>query len=59
VVPPATAATNSPGHAIQEAAHEAEEEVEAKAAMGFLGGPTVWGLLVILALLFVYAIGDW
>jgi hypothetical protein len=31
-----------------------EEEVEAKAAMGFLGGPIVWALLVILALLLVY-----
>jgi uncharacterized protein len=36
------------------AAHEVEEEVEARAAMGFLGGPIVWGLLVILALLLVY-----
>ena len=35
-------------------AHEVEEEVETKAAMGFLGGPIVWGLLVILALLLVY-----
>jgi carbon monoxide dehydrogenase subunit G len=59
VVPPATAETNSPGHIIQEAAHEVEEEVEKKAAMGFLGGPIVWGLLVILALLFVYAVGGW
>jgi carbon monoxide dehydrogenase subunit G len=56
VEPPATAHTNAPGHTIQEAAHEVEEEVEAKAAMGFLGGPIVWGLLVILALLFVYVI---
>jgi carbon monoxide dehydrogenase subunit G len=54
--PPATARTNAPGHTLQEAAHEVEEEVEAKAAMGFLGGPIVWGLLVILALLFVYVI---
>ena len=43
-------------HTIEEVAHEVEEEVEAKAAMGFLGGPMVWGLLVILALLFVYVI---
>ena len=56
VPPPATAHANAPGHTIQEAAHEVEEEVEGKAAMGFLGGPTVWGLLVILALLFVYVI---
>jgi uncharacterized protein len=39
---------------VEHAAHEVEEEVEAKAAMGFLGGPIVWGLLVILALLLVY-----
>jgi carbon monoxide dehydrogenase subunit G len=57
-VPPAPAAENTPGHIIQEAAHEVEEEVEAKAAMGFLGGPIVWGLLVMLALLFVYVIAD-
>jgi carbon monoxide dehydrogenase subunit G len=56
VVPPATTASRSPGHTIEEAAHEVEEEVEAKAAIGFLGGPIVWGLLIILAVLFVYAI---
>ena len=39
---------------VEHAAHEVEEEVEAKAAMGFLGGPIVWALLVILALLLVY-----
>jgi len=43
-------------HEVEEAVHEVEEEVEAKAAMGFLGGPMVWGLLVILALLLVYLI---
>jgi hypothetical protein len=43
-------------HDVEEVAHEVEEEVEAKAAAGFLGGPIVWGLLVILALLFVYVI---
>ena len=41
---------------VEEVAREVEEEVEAKAAMGFLGGPIVWGLLVILALLLVYVI---
>lgn len=41
-------------HGIQDVAQEVEEEVETKAAMGFLGGPMVWGLLVILALLLVY-----
>jgi uncharacterized protein len=39
---------------VEHAAHEVEEEVEAKAAMGFLGGPIVWALLVILAMLLVY-----
>jgi carbon monoxide dehydrogenase subunit G len=52
----AAAAAEGPVHMIEEAAHEVEEEVEAKAAMGFLGGPIVWALLVILALLFVYVI---
>jgi carbon monoxide dehydrogenase subunit G len=41
---------------VEHVAHEVEEEVEAKAAMGFLGGPIVWGLLVILALLLVYVV---
>jgi carbon monoxide dehydrogenase subunit G len=53
---PSLGAGEGPVHTIQEAAHEVEEEVEAKAAMGFLGGPVVWGLLVMLALLFVYVI---
>jgi carbon monoxide dehydrogenase subunit G len=63
---PAAAVAESaatPGSAISEAVHnvehaaeEVEEEVEAKAAMGFLGGPVVWGLLVILALLLVYVV---
>jgi carbon monoxide dehydrogenase subunit G len=41
---------------VEEVAREVEEEVEAKAAMGFLGGPIVWALLVILALLLVYGL---
>ena len=41
---------------VEHVAHEVEEEVEAKAAMGFLGGPIVWGLLAILALLLVYVL---
>ena len=59
----APAATNSPSHRVgdvvhdvEEVAQEVEQEVEKKAAVGFLGGPIVWGLLVILALLFVYVI---
>jgi carbon monoxide dehydrogenase subunit G len=39
---------------VEEVAREVEEEVEAKAAVGFLGGPYGWGLLVILALVLVY-----
>ena len=41
---------------VEHVAQEVEEEVEAKAAMGFLGGPIVWALLVILALLLVYVV---
>jgi len=41
---------------IEEVAHEVEEEVEKKAAIGFLGGPYTWGLLVILALIVIYII---
>jgi hypothetical protein len=41
---------------VEEVAREVEEEVEGKAAIGFLGGPYVWGLLVILALLLVYGL---
>ena len=42
---PATLATAAPAHphTIQEAAHEVEEEIEAKAAVGFLGGPNRLG----------------
>jgi carbon monoxide dehydrogenase subunit G len=39
---------------VEEVAREVEQEVEGKAAVGFLGGPYVWGLLVILALVVVY-----
>ena len=55
---PATAETNAPGASIQSLAREAEQEVEREAAVGFLGGPIVWALLVILALLFVYVIAS-
>jgi carbon monoxide dehydrogenase subunit G len=55
-VPPATAETNASGASIGHLAHEVEEEIEREAAVGFLGGPIVWGLLVILALLFLYVI---
>jgi carbon monoxide dehydrogenase subunit G len=51
----AGAALDSPG-TFQHLAHEVEEEVAREAAIGFLGGPIVWALLVMLALLFVYVI---
>jgi len=53
---PATAATNAPGASIQDMARGVEQEVEREAAVGFLGGPIVWGLLTILVLLGVYLI---
>ena len=43
-------------HTLAEVAHEVEEEVEGKAAIGFLGGPIVWGMLAILAIALVYFI---
>lgn len=43
-------------HGVEAAVHEIEEEVEAKAAMGFLGGPIVWALLLILVLLMIYGL---
>lgn len=36
-------------HVAGEVAHEAEEEVEGAAVRGFLGGPMMWGLLIIVA----------
>jgi carbon monoxide dehydrogenase subunit G len=60
-VPPLTAeappaASGNSAASIQHLAHEVEEEVEREAAIGFLGGPIVWALLLMLALLFVYVI---
>jgi carbon monoxide dehydrogenase subunit G len=61
-LPPAETPIAAPPHReglveeVEEVAREVEQEVEAKAAMGFLGGPIVWGLLVILALLLVYGL---
>jgi carbon monoxide dehydrogenase subunit G len=60
--PPADTPIAAPPHPdgvveeVEEVAREVEEEVEAKAAVGFLGGPYVWGLLVILALLLVWGL---
>lgn len=61
-MPPAETPIAAPPHPegvieeVEEVAREVEEEVEGKAAIGFLGGPYVWGLLVILALLLVYGL---
>jgi len=61
-LPPAETPIAPPPHPngvvddVEEVAREVEEEVEGKAAVGFLGGPIVWGLLVILALLLVYGL---
>ncbi len=53
---PVARAIHEVEHEVEEVAREVEQEVEAKAAVGFLGGPYVWGLLVILALLLIYVI---
>jgi hypothetical protein len=33
-----------------------EDAIERRAAVGFLGGPMVWGLLVLLVLIAIYVI---
>ncbi|WP_026381423.1 SRPBCC family protein [Afifella pfennigii] len=43
-------------HELEHAAEEAEEAVEERAASGFLGGPVMWGLLVLLAMIVVWAL---
>jgi carbon monoxide dehydrogenase subunit G len=42
-------AVEEAAHAVAEVAEEAEVEVEKAAVRGFLGGPMVWGMLVIAA----------
>ena len=56
VTSPLSAADSSPGASVQSLARDAEQEIEREAAAGFLGGPIVWGLLVLLVLLLVYAV---
>ena len=46
-------AVEGAAHAVSEAAHEAEEEVEKAAVTGFLGGPQMWGLLALIAVIIV------
>ncbi len=43
-------------HQISDAAHKAEESLEREAAAGTLGGPIVWGLLVLAAIILFYLI---
>ena len=43
-------------HQISETAHKAEEALERQAARGALGGPLVWGLLVIAAIILFYLV---
>jgi carbon monoxide dehydrogenase subunit G len=46
-------AVEGAAHAVSEVAHEAEEEVEKAAVTGFLGGPQMWGLLALIAVIIV------
>lgn len=41
-------------HQISESAHKAEERLESEAAVGTLGGPFVWGLLVLAVIILIY-----
>jgi carbon monoxide dehydrogenase subunit G len=43
-------------HQLSETAHKAEEALERQAARGVLGGPLVWGLLAIAAIILFYII---
>lgn len=43
-------------HAVEERLHQAEEQVEAAAARGTFGGPLVWGLIALGAVIVVLAL---
>jgi len=43
-------------HEVAEAAHHAEERAETAAARGFLGGPQIWALLVLVAVIVLLAV---
>ena len=43
-------------HKISDAAHEAEESLERQAAAGTLGGPIVWALLILAAIIVFYIV---
>jgi carbon monoxide dehydrogenase subunit G len=46
------------GHGAAATMHDAEETLERKAAAGVLGGPAVWGLLVLAALIVIWFIAS-
>ncbi|MHA7772908.1 SRPBCC family protein [Roseibium sp. M-1] len=45
-------------HAVEERLHKAEENIEAAAGRNFLGGPMVWGLILVAALIVVLALAS-
>lgn len=45
-------------HAVEERLHKAEENIEAAAGRNFLGGPMVWGLILLAALIVVLALAS-
>ena len=49
-------AVSDAAHQVADAAHKAEEGLEREAAAGTLGGPFVWGLLVLAAIIVFYLI---
>jgi carbon monoxide dehydrogenase subunit G len=49
-------AVGEAAHQVVDAAQKAEEELEREAAVGTLGGPMVWGLLVLAAIIIFYLI---
>jgi len=49
-------AVSEAAHQVADAAHKAEEGLEREAAAGTLGGPFVWGLLVLAAIIIFYLI---
>ena len=49
-------AVEDAAHAVAEVAYEAEEEVEKAAVTSFLGGPQMWGLLALIAVIVIIII---
>ncbi len=52
-------AVEEAAHAVVEVAEEAEQEVEKAAVRGFLGGPVMWGMLIIVAGVIVVLVATW